>query len=133
MKPKDIFGLAVRLLGLVFLFLGLKDLTLAVKQILDLSSAGNPDRDDVIYGILNGPLPVLFDLLIACWLLRGRMLIRWAYPEDTSKIGGLADRQPRPAAPAPETARSPATAPVQQADEKLAALLEKPRQKPADR
>ncbi len=136
MKPKDIFGLAVRLLGLVFLYLGLKDLTLAVKQILDLASAENPDRDDIIYGIINGPLPVLFDLVIAWWLLRGRMLIRWAYPEETSKVGGLAARQARaatpvtPLTPAPESASVPSTVRIQEADEKLAALLEKPRGNP---
>jgi hypothetical protein len=132
MKPKDIFSLAVRLLGLVFLYLGLKDLTPAVKQILDMGTAENPDRDDIFYGIINGPLPVLFDLLIAVWLLRGRMLIRWAYPEETSKSGAPAARPVRPAMPVPESAPAPAAAGMQQADDKLAALLEKPRENRAE-
>lgn len=125
MKPKDIFGLAVRLLGLVFLYLGLRDLAPAVKQLIDLAGTENPDRDDVIYAVISGPLPLAFNLVIAWWLLQSKLLIRWAYPQGPT----MPEPSPPPqrAAPAPEPVSAPSLTRMEKAEEKLAALVEKPR------
>src|ERR1017187_9802129 len=77
MKPRDIFGLAVRLLGLFFLYLGLR----AVSPVLDLEAIENAGKSD----IMNAILPIAFNLLVAWWLLGGGLLMRRAYPE-ASKI-----------------------------------------------
>ena len=69
---KDIFGLAVRLLGLVFLYLGLR----AVTPMLDLGAIETAGKSDLITAIL----PIFFNLAVAWWLLGGGSLIRRAYP-----------------------------------------------------
>ncbi|HLX95614.1 MAG TPA: hypothetical protein VKU37_07710 [Verrucomicrobiae bacterium] len=115
---KDIFSLAVRLLGLFFLYLGLS----AVTPLLDFSAIQTANAGDII----NALLPVIFNLLVAWWLLGGRWLIRRAYPE-TSRIS--------PPAPAPKPgalstavpAQSQRTPDMEIADKKLAALVEKPK------
>lgn len=124
MKPKDIFGLAVRLLGLVFLYLGLKDLAPAVKQLIDLAGTENPDRDDVIYALISGPLPLVLNLAISWWLLRSRILIRWAYPHNST----VPEPSPLPqmAVSVPESIPAPRLTNMERAEEKLAALVEKP-------
>ena len=70
---KDIFTLAVRLLGLVFLYLGLS----AVTPLLDFGAIETADKSDLITAIL----PIVFNLAVAWWLLGGGLLIRRAYPE----------------------------------------------------
>ena len=75
---RDIFGLAVRLLGLVFLCLGLKD----VPVLLDVPTLLNGDKLE----ILNSALPVLFNLAIAWWLIGGGLLIRRAYPAASAPL-----------------------------------------------
>ena len=112
---KDIFTLAVRLLGLFFLYLGLKD----VPTILDMPTI---QRGDVVE-ILNSALPVAFNLIIAWWLIGGGLLIRRAYPK-------IAEQSFSPAEPTtPLTAGSAPprqSADMDSAEKKLATLLGKP-------
>jgi hypothetical protein len=119
MKAKDIFGLAVRLLGLVFLYLGLNSIAQALGS--DLINA--PDKSDII----NGVLPIAFYLVMAGFLIRGRLLIRWAYPEKSS-ISESLPSQAKTAIPSPEPVPAPLPTGMDSAEEKLAALVEKPKQ-----
>lgn len=131
MKPKDIFGLGVRLLGLFFLYLGFK----AVSPLLDLDVIENPDKNEII----NDLLPVVFNLAVGLCLLRGWFLMRWAYP-DSSKAGALKNLEelpaqpkrviatPEPAPTTPEPAPQAKSTGMERADEKLAALVEKPKE-----
>ena len=76
MKPKVIFGLAVRLLGLVFVYHAASTLPgIVVAAIGIVTGGGNA-------GMIIGPvLMVLWQLLVAYWLLRGAPpLVRIAYP-----------------------------------------------------
>jgi hypothetical protein len=123
MKSKDIFGLAVRLLGLYFLYLGLY----AIAQLLGSDIADivkNPDKTDLV----NSLMPVVFDLVIGWLLLKGGWLIRRAYPETSRPSENLPVPVKRTtslteSAPSPE----PAAAGMDQAEKKLAALVEKPK------
>ena len=117
MKPKDIFGLAVRLLGLWFLYLGIR----AVMPLLDLGAIETAGKSD----ILNAILPIVFNLAVAWWLLGGGLLVRRAYPE-APRISGDTLPQARPVPPAPAPAPSPELANMAAAENKLAALVEKP-------
>jgi len=85
MKSKDIFGLAVRLLGLVFLYHGFSALPTTLPVVFS-GSFGN-----TIIGILIVGWP----LVVAYWLIRGApLLMRIAYPDppastkDETQIGG---------------------------------------------
>jgi hypothetical protein len=119
--PRDAFGLAVRLVGLYFLYLGLNALTqLLGSDVTDIIK--NPDKTDLI----NGLLPVVFDLVVAWCLLRGGWLARRAYPE-TSKASENLPTQIKRTTPLPESAPSPALTGMEQAEKKLAALVEKPK------
>lgn len=121
MKPRDIFGLAVRLLGLYFLYLGLS----ATTQLLGSGIADmikNPDKTDLI----NSLLPVVFDLVVGSCLLKGGWLIRWAYPE-ISKPSEISSVPSKRIIAAPEPAPSPGLTGMDQAEKKLAALVEKPK------
>jgi len=120
MKPKDIFGLAVRLLGLYFLYLGLN----ALAQMLGSDIINSPEKMDIVYALL----PVLFDLIIGWWLLGGGLLVRRAYPE-TARLSENFSSQPNRPAPSPGPAPSPEPAGMDQAEKKLAALVEKPKEK----
>ena len=67
MKPKDVFQLAVRLLGLLFLYHGVQSLPM----------------------VMNGPWLVLVYLLLqfgmAWWLIGGaKLLVQHAYPDENS-------------------------------------------------
>ncbi|MGA2684222.1 MAG: hypothetical protein ABSF51_04130 [Verrucomicrobiota bacterium] len=115
---KDIFSLAVRLLGLVFLYLGLS----AVAPLLDFSSIQTANAGDIITAIL----PVAFDLLVAWWLLGGGFLIRRAYPE-TSRISPYSPAPKEGALSTAVPAPSQRTPDLEVADKKLAALVEKPK------
>lgn len=115
---KDIFSLAVRLLGLVFLYLGLS----AVSPLLDFGAIETAARTDIVTAIL----PIAFNLAVAWWLLGGTWLIRRAYPESTNVSIDSPTRRAEPV-----TANQPTppqgTPGWETADKKLAALVEKPK------
>jgi hypothetical protein len=115
---KDIFSLAVRLLGLVFLYLGLS----AVPPLLDFGAIETAARSDIVTAIL----PIAFNLTIAWWLLDGRWLIRRAYP-DAPTISAHSSTQAEGTAAANAPAPSPRSTDLETADKKLAALVEKPK------
>ena len=118
MKPRDIFGLAVRLLGLFFLYLGLR----AVSPLLDLEAIGNAGKSDII----NAILPIAFNLLVAWWLLGGGWLVRRAYPEAL-KNSDRSHSQAEPEVPATHSTRSQELTDMDKAEKKLAPLVEKPK------
>src|ERR1700761_6504914 len=76
---KNIFGLAVRLAGLYLFYIGLEDLD--TPALLDVTII----RVERLSDIANAILPVLFNLIVAWWLLGNRFLTKRAYPE-TSRI-----------------------------------------------
>ena len=115
---KEIFRLAVRLTGLFFLCIGLKDLV--VQTFMELAQA----RGTPLINIVSNFLPVAFTLTVAFWLLRGNWLIRVAYPE-AGKI-----RQPvlpavQQAEPETPTVAAPKLSEMEIAEQKLAALVGK--------
>lgn len=113
---KGIFGLAVRLLGLVFIYFGLSD----VQPLLDLGALETAAKSDIITAIL----PILFNLAVGWWLIGGGLLIRRAYPEG-SRIFPRARTQGKDAAP---VVRPEATMGMEAADKKLAPLVETPKE-----
>ena len=115
---RDIFGLAVRLLGLVFLYLGLR----AVTPMLDLGAIETAGKSDIITAIL----PVVFNLAVAWWLIRGGFLIRRAYPES-SKISPRPDAPEEGTASATRPTRSEGMTDEDATDKKLSRLVEKPK------
>jgi hypothetical protein len=115
---KDIFTLAVRLLGLVFLYLGLS----AVAPLLDFSAIETTDKSDLITTIL----PIVFNLAVAWWLLGGGLLIRRAYPE-TPVIPSLSPAQREEAMSTTTSTLPQRTTEMESANKKLAALVEKPK------
>jgi hypothetical protein len=119
MKPKDIFGLAVRLLGLSFLYFGLK----AVIPMLDLELIENPDKNDII----NGLMPIVFNLAVAWWLLGGG-LVRRAYPESKISESRISEPAQSRLESTPRTTQAPSSelSGMERAEQKLAALVEKP-------
>ncbi|MBP7825295.1 MAG: hypothetical protein KA236_01895 [Verrucomicrobia bacterium] len=77
MKSKDMLQLAVRLLGLVFLYRGLTPLPTLIPMVFSGS----------VTNLLISVLMVGWPLLVAYWLLRGAPLIlRIAYPETTKTV-----------------------------------------------
>jgi hypothetical protein len=80
MKPKDIFGLIVRLVGLIFLYESAEKVPLAVSIAFSgfKTISGN--------GFLNVLLMVGWPLAVAYWMLRGAPPIsRLAYPEQAKE------------------------------------------------
>jgi hypothetical protein len=72
MKSKEIFNLAVRLLGLVFLY---QALTSPFAILVALAS-------NSVLGVILGILGIVWPLVLAYWLIRGApLLMRIAYPE----------------------------------------------------
>ena len=122
MKPrtffKDIFSLAVRLLGLYFLYTGLKDLD--VQTLMDLPTLKNDSLEDVITAIL----PVMFNLAVAWWLLGSKMLIRRAYAESP-RISEQFHSQPEQVAPVSKPDQPQGLTDMETAEKKLAALVGK--------
>jgi len=98
MKPKDIFSLAVRLLGLVFLYLGLQALPPAIAQILGSfphQLGGGYSQPGSFTGFVTGVVMAGWPLCLAYWLVGGAsFLMRTAYPDaeakptDETKVGG---------------------------------------------
>jgi len=115
---RDIFGLAVRLLGLVFLYLGLR----AVAPLLDLGALETAGKSDILTAIL----PIVFNLAVAWWLLGGGLLIRRAYPES-SNISPLSDAREEGAASATRPTHAEGMTDEDATDKKLARLVEKPK------
>jgi hypothetical protein len=104
--------------GLYFLYLGLS----AITQLLGSDLIENPDKTDVV----NGLLPVVFDLAVGWWLLGGGLLVRRAYSESSRPAENLPSQIKR-TAPSPEPAPSAGLTGMEQAEKKLAALVEKPK------
>lgn len=74
MKPKVIFGLAIRLLGLVFLYQGLSTLSAIIPMIIS-GSLGS------FMGLFMTVLMSAWLLALAWWLIGGApQLINHAYP-----------------------------------------------------
>jgi hypothetical protein len=120
MKPKDIFGLAVRLLGLYFLYLGLN----ALAQMLGSDVIESPEKMDIVYALL----PVVFEFIIGWWLLGGGLLVRRAYPE-TARVSENSPSPPGRSTPSPAPIASPESEGMDHAEKKLAALVERPKDK----
>ena len=118
MKTKDLFILAVRLLGLYFIYVGLKDLD--VPAFTDVTILKGDDANDVISTLL----PVVFNLAVGWWLLGCTVLARRAYPESSR----VSDLCPPPKAPSvPVAAPPPSLTDLAPAEKKLAALVGKPK------
>jgi len=121
---KEIFRLAVRLTGLLFLCIGLKDLVVQTFMVL-AQARGTP-----LINIVSNFLPVAFTLTVAIWLLRGNWLIRMAYPE-----AGKIHQPVLPAVQSTEstatTAATPKLSEMEMAEQKLAALVGKKEGLPA--
>jgi hypothetical protein len=115
---RDIFGLAVRLLGLVFLYFGIR----AVQPILDLGAIETAGKGD----ILNAILPVVFNLAVAWWLIGGGRLGRRAYPEPSRTLDDSHSKLERGVSESKSTPPR-TTADMDRAEERLAPLVEKPK------
>ena len=118
MKPRDIFGLAVRLLGLFFLYLGLRTVT----PLLDLGAIEPAGKSDII----NAILPIIFNLAVAWWLLGGGLLMRRAYPEAPKSLIH-SPPQTKPAPGTSELTPSPALTNMDRVEKRLVSLVEKPK------
>ena len=116
MKPRDIFGLAVRLLGLLFLYLGLR----AVTPLLDLGAIETAGKSDII----NAILPIAFNLAVAWWLLDGGLLMRRAYPEAPKSLNH-SPPQTKPATTTSGPTPAPAFTNMDRAEKRLVSLVEK--------
>ena len=121
---QEIFRLAVRLAGLFFLCVGLKDLV--VQTFMALAQAHGTS----LINLLTNFLPVGFTLTVALWLLRGNGLIRLAYPENAGRpdaqarhASGESGESGEPVVPAPASAQS--LSQLEQAERKLSALVAK--------
>jgi hypothetical protein len=84
MKPKDIFNLALRLIGLLFLYQGIASVPSAVHNFCPVFP----------HFSFRSLIPSLFlvgwPLLVAWWLIRGApWLMRLAYPEDRDQQQNL--------------------------------------------
>lgn len=80
MKPKDIFGLAVRLIGLLFLYQAVSMVPTAIRSIF------LPSFPHIYWSnVLPSLILVGWPLLAAWWLIRGAAPLRkLAYGEDES-------------------------------------------------
>lgn len=91
--------------------------------MLDLEIIENPDKNDII----NGLMPVVFNLAIAWWLLGG-WLARRAYPESKTP-DPMRPREridPAPTQAAPSAPSAPVLTGMERAEQKLAGLVDKP-------
>ena len=93
MKPRDILNLAVRLMGLIFLYQGLQALPTAVVQLC--GAIPNVNSGMIFPSVVMAGWP----LLVAYWLLRGAPpIMRTAYPdsegsEPETRSGGALGKQ----------------------------------------
>ena len=116
---KEIFRLAVRLTGLFFLCIGLKDLVVQTFMVL-AQARGTP-----LINIVSNFLPVAFTLAVAFWLLRGNGLIRMAYPgtKQARIFNGQVASSTEPDSTATATEK---LSEMEFAERKLADLVKKP-------
>ena len=116
---KEIFRLAVRLTGLFFLCIGLKDLVVQTFMVL-AQARGTP-----LINIVSNFLPVAFTLTVAFGLLRGNWLIRMAYPETKQAriFNGQVASSTEPDSTTPATEK---LSEMEVAERKLADLVKKP-------
>ena len=116
---KEIFRLAVRLTGLFFLCIGLKDLVVQTFMVL-AQARGTP-----LINIVSNFLPVAFTLAVAFWLLRGNGLIRMAYPgtKQARIFNGQVASSTEPDSTATATEK---LSEMEVAERKLADLVKKP-------
>ncbi|HEV2318776.1 MAG TPA: hypothetical protein VGV18_03440 [Verrucomicrobiae bacterium] len=89
--------------------------------MLDLELIENPDKSDII----NGLMPVIFNLAVGWWLLGGG-LVRRAYPEPKVSQSLRTREQPEPARVSPVESSTLELKGMERAEQKLAALVEKP-------
>ena len=77
MKPRDIFGLIIRLVGVIFIYEGAEKVPLALSAIF-------PGFKTVSgIGFLSALFMVGWPLAVAYWLLRGAPPVsRLAYPDE---------------------------------------------------
>ena len=113
---KGIFGLAVRLLGLVFLYFGLS----AIPPLLDMGAIETAAGSDIVTAVL----PVVFNLLVAWWLIGGGMLVRRAYPE-AFRTAPHPGRRGESTESQIQTGHTPGSSAMEAADKKLESLVEK--------
>ena len=82
MKPHDIFNLAMRLIGLIFLYQGLSSVPAAVHNFCPIFPRFN------FGSLLPSLLLVGWPMAVGLWLIKGApWLMRWAYPNQTSTTG----------------------------------------------
>jgi hypothetical protein len=79
MKPHELFTLALRLAGLVFLYHALAGLPGGVFRILDRMSSTST------WGSVQNLISLLWPFALAFWFLRGaKLVLRLAYPSAAS-------------------------------------------------
>lgn len=75
MKPRDVFNIAVRVLGLVFLYQGLSTMPAIVTHIVTFN----------FFGLFMTVLQIAWPLVLAYWLIGGAsQLMQIAYPDGDS-------------------------------------------------
>jgi hypothetical protein len=79
MKPRDIFGLVLRLVGLIFLYHSLNSVPLAISALF-------PRFPHLVWpNVIPALITVGWPLLVAIWLIKGaNPLMLWAYPNHQS-------------------------------------------------
>jgi hypothetical protein len=84
MKAKDVFGVAVRIIGLAFLYHGLSHVTTAFGDLCPLFPP--PSIKYLNFrSLIPNFITIALSLLIAWWMIRGApWLLRLAYPEAPS-------------------------------------------------
>lgn len=85
MKPKELFSLSVRILGLVFLYLGLRAIPSALGSICVLLGLAGPvgGGSAVMVGLLSAVVSVVWPCWLASWLIGGAPLVmRTAFPDE---------------------------------------------------
>jgi hypothetical protein len=119
---RSIFSLAIRLLGLVFLYRGLT----AMPPLLDFQGIEQASVNDLITAVL----PIVFNLAVAWWLIGSKLLTRRAYPEE-SRMAAYSNSPMPQAEPVSKPGASREMADLDTAERKLAALVGKPKNNPS--
>jgi hypothetical protein len=82
MKPHDIFNLAMRLIGLIFLYQGLSAVPAAFHNFCPIFPHFN------FRSLFPSLILVGWPMAVGLWLIKGApWLMRWAYPNQTSATG----------------------------------------------